>query len=67
MSRLTNTFVIFTIGFVCIWMNKPQIFFIGDKVRPFVFNGRRINSLITLHIFVIIWAIISHILASKLN
>jgi hypothetical protein len=67
MSRLTNTFVIFTIGFVCVWMTKPQIFFYGDQVRPLIFNGQRINSLITLHIFVIIWAIISHILASRLN
>ena len=67
MSRLTNTFVIFTIGFVCVWMAKPQIFFQGDQVRPFVFNGRRINSIITLHTFVILWALIAHALASKLN
>jgi hypothetical protein len=67
MSRLTNTFVIFTIGFIFIWMNKPQIFFKDEQVRPFIFNGRRINSLITLHTFIIIWAILAHAIASKLK
>jgi hypothetical protein len=67
MSRLTNTFVIFTIGFIFIWMTKPQIFFRGDQVRPFIFNGKKVNSLITLHTFVILWAILSHLLASKLK
>jgi len=67
MSKLTNTFVIFTIGFVFIWMIKPQIFFKDDQVRPFIFNGQRINSFITLHIFVIVWAIISHIISSRLK
>jgi hypothetical protein len=47
-------------------MTKPIIFFDGDHVRPFVFNGRKINSLITLHTFVIFLAIISHAIASKL-
>lgn len=64
---LTNTFVIFTIGFICVWMTKPQIFFNNNQVRPFIFNGRKINSLVTLHTFVILWAAISHILASRLK
>ncbi len=67
MSRLTNTFVIFTIGFICIWMIKPIIFFNGDQVQPFIFNGQRINSFVTLHIFAIFWAIIAHAFASRLN
>jgi len=66
MSKLINSFVIFCIGFICIYMTKPIIFFDGDNVRPFVFNGRKINSLITLHTFVIFLAIISHAIASKL-
>ena len=66
MSKLTNTFVIFTIGFIWIWMIKPQIFFNEDQVRPFIFNGRRINSFITLHTFVIFWAVFANILASKI-
>lgn len=67
MSKLPNTFVIFTIGFILVWMAKPQIFFEEDQVIPFIFNGKRINSLVTLHTFIIFWAVVSHILASKLN
>ena len=66
MSKLVNSFVIFSIGFIAIYMTKPIIFFNGDHVRPFIFNGRKINSVITLHTFVIFLAIVSHILASRL-
>jgi hypothetical protein len=66
MSKLVNSFVIFCIGFIAIYMTKPIIFFDGDHVRPFIFTGKKINSVITLHTFVIFLAIISHALASKL-
>ncbi len=66
MSKLANSFVIFCIGFIAIYMTRPIIFFDGDQIRPFIFNGRKINSVITLHTFVIFLAIAAHILASKL-
>jgi hypothetical protein len=66
MSKLVNSFVIFCIGFIAIYMTRPIIFFDGDRVRPFIFNGRKINSVITLHTFVIFLAIVAHALASKL-
>ncbi len=66
MSKLVNSFVIFCIGFIAVYMTKPIIFFDGDRVRPFIFNGRKVNSVITLHTFVIFLAIVAHILASRL-
>jgi hypothetical protein len=68
MSKLINTFIIFTIFFITIYMSKPYIFFdYNGNLRPFKFNGRQINSIFTLHTFTIFLAIISHILASRLN
>jgi len=68
MSRLLNTFIIFSIGFTAIYMYKPIIFFdYNGNVRPFKFNGRRINSVLTLHTFTIFLAFLSHILASRLK
>ena len=67
MSKLINTFVIFTIGFIWIWMFKPQIFFNGEYVKPFIFNGQKINSIFTLHTFIILWAILSYVFACKLK
>ena len=68
MSKLTNTFIIFTIFFITIYMSKPEIFFdYKGNLRPLKFNGRQINSIFTLHTFTIFLAFISHILANRLN
>ena len=68
MSKLANTFIIFCIGFIAIYMSKPLIFFDYDgNIKPFKFNGRRINSILTLHTFTIFLAFLSHILASRLK
>ena len=68
MSKFSNTFIIFTIFFITIYMSKPDIFFdYNGNLRPLKFNGRQINSFITLHTFTIFLAFISHILANRLN
>jgi hypothetical protein len=67
MSRLLYSFIIFCIGFITILMIKPRLFFYGKTIKPLLINGQQINSLKTLHLFIILWAVISYILAYKIN
>ena len=68
MTKLSNSFMLFTVFFIIIYISKPDIFFDNyENIRPLYFNGRQINSIITLHTFTIFLAVISHLLASRLN
>jgi hypothetical protein len=68
MTNLINSVMLFTVFFILIYISKPDIFFDYDgNIRPLHFNGRQVNSIITLHTFTIFLAVISHLLASRLN
>ena len=68
MTKLSDSLTLFTVFFIIIYISKPDIFFDYDgNVRPLYFNGRQINSIITLHTFTIFLAVISHLFANRLN
>lgn len=68
MTKLSDSLTLFTVFFIIIYISKPDIFFDYDgNIRPLHFNGRQINSIITLHTFTIFLAVISHLLVSRLN
>jgi hypothetical protein len=68
MSKLNNSFIIFTIFFILIYIYKPSIFFdYNDNLTPLRLNGQQVTNIYILHIFTIFLAFISHILASRLK
>ena len=67
MSKLNNSFIIFTIFFILIYIYKPSIFFnYNGNLSPLRLNGQ-VTKIYILHIFTIFLAFISHILGSKLK
>jgi hypothetical protein len=67
MSKLNNSFIIFSIFFILIYIYKPSIFFdYNENLTPLRLNGK-VTNIYILHIFTIFLAFMSHILASRLK
>jgi len=67
MSKLNNSFIIFTIFFILIYIYKPSIFFdYNENLIPLRLNGQ-VTNIYILNIFTIFLAFISHILSSRLK
>jgi len=67
MSKLNNSFIIFTIFFILIYIYKPSIFFdYNEYLIPLRLNGQ-VTNIYILNIFTIFLAFISHILSSRLK
>ena len=67
MSKLNNSFIIFSIFYILVYIYKLPIFFdYNGNLIPLRLNGK-ITNIYILHIFTIFLAFISHILASRLK